>query len=760
MSIGHSVPRVDAYDKVQGRAKYTDDLLPRDHLVAKVLHSAIANGKVKAIQTKKALELPGVVKIVTCFDVPQHPYPTPGHPWSTEEGHQDVSDRLMLNARVRQWGDDIAAVVAEDEITAAQAVHLLEVEYEEYPPLLSVAQATAQGATMLHEGCPQNILKRSAGTSPDFAEKSAEEGLRQISGSFHTQQVQQCHLEPPVSYAYMEQGRVVVVSSTQIPHIVRRVIGQALGLPWGMIRVIKPYIGGGFGNKQEVLYEPLNAFLTTQVGGRCVKLEISREETFSSTRSRHAMDFELTSWLKPDGALRARRFRGLSNQGGYASHGHAIIANSASVFRQLYPYAALDSEALTVYTNRGTAGAMRGYGVPQAIFALESHMDDIALELGIDPLKLRLKNIMRLGYVDAPTGVACLSNGLAECLERGRRYIGWEEKRARYAQAQSGETRRGIGMAVFTYKSNVWSVSLETAAARLVLNQDGSVQLQLGATEIGQGADTVFCQMAAEALSVPIGDVHIVSTQDTDVAPFDTGAYASRQTYVTGQAVKQTALLLKERVLEFAALEVGRAVEELDLRERMIVEKSSGEALVSLADIALEAFYSLQHSCHLTAESTYHCQHNTFSFGACFAELEVDLPLGKVKILNIINVHDSGRLINPALAAAQVHGGMSMALGYALSEQMLYDSAGRLLNGNLLDYKLPTALDTPDLAADFVETFDASGPFGNKALGEPPAVVPAAAIRNALLQATGIPLNTLPMNPQALVKRFKEAKLI
>jgi xanthine dehydrogenase molybdenum-binding subunit len=266
--------------------------------------------------------------------------------------------------------------------------------------------------------------------------------------------------------------------------------------------------------------------------------------------------------------------------------------------------------------------------------------------------------------------------------------------------------------------------------------------------------------MAAQVLDLPLQDVHIVSTQDTDVAPFDTAAYASRQTYVTGMAIKQTAELLKERVVDFAALELGRAAPGLDLRGRQIVDKDSGEPLMPLADLALEAFYSLEHSRHLTAESTYHCQHNTFSFGACFAELQVDIPLGKVGILNIINVHDSGRLINPALAAAQVHGGMSMALGYALSEQMLYDGQGRLLNGNLLDYKLPTSLDTPDLTADFVETFDESGPFGNKSLGEPPAVVPAAAIRNALLQATGIHLNRLPMNPQALVKEFKLAGLI
>ncbi|MCL2496763.1 MAG: xanthine dehydrogenase molybdenum-binding subunit XdhA, partial [Clostridiales bacterium] len=671
MSVGRRALRVDAYDKVTGRAKYTEDLLPRDYLVARLLHSNIAHGRVLAINTEKALALPGVVKVVTCFDVPQHHYPTPGHPWSTDVAHQDVQDRCMLNRQVRQWGDDIAAVIAEDEITATQAVKLLEVEYEEYIPLISVAEAMAEGAAQIHAGHERNILKQSSSVSPDFAAACAAEGLISVGGLYCTQQVQQCHLENPISFAYMEQGRVVVISSTQIPHIVRRVIGQALGIPWGRVRVIKPCIGGGFGNKQEVLYEPLNAFLTMQVGGRCVKLDITREETFSSTRSRHAMEQELQSWVKPDGTLAARRYRALSNTGGYASHGHAIVANSASCFRQLYPYAALDIEALTVYTNRGTAGAMRGYGVPQMIFALESHMEDVALALGMDPIELRLKNIMREGYLDEPSQIVCYSNALAECIERGRQYIKWDEKRAAYAQKQSGDLRRGIGMAVFSYKSNVWSISLETSSARLLLNQDGSVQLHLGATEIGQGADTVFCQMAAKVLDLPLADIHIVSTQDTDVAPFDTAAYASRQTYVTGMAIKQTAQLLKRRILEYAAAYLRKLPLELDLRGQQIMEISTEQPLLSLADLAMEAFYSLKRSRHITAESTYHCEHNTFSFGVCFAELEVDMPLGRVKILDIINVHDSGRLINPALAEAQVHGGMSMALGYALSEQML-----------------------------------------------------------------------------------------
>ena len=269
-----------------------------------------------------------------------------------------------------------------------------------------------------------------------------------------------------------------------------------------------------------------------------------------------------------------------------------------------------------------------------------------------------------------------------------------------------------------------------------------------------------FCQMAAETIGIPTEDVHIVSFQDTDTAPFDTGAYASRQTYVTGKAIQKTGRIFRARVLEYAAevLQLDQAA--LDIRGRDVVEKTSGAALLSLESLAMEAFYSLEHSVHITAEATSHCKENTFAFGCCFAEVEVDIPLGKVKIRNMVNVHDSGKLINPALAEAQVHGGMSMGIGYALSEEMKFDDRGRLLNGNLLDYKLPTAMDHPELRALFVETDDPSGPFGNKALGEPPSIPVAPAIRNAILQATGVALNRLPMNPQRLVEAFTAAGLI
>ena len=613
MEVGRSIPRVDAADKVTGRAKYTDDLCPRPVLEAKILHSTIANGWVKSMDISAAQALPGVVKVLTCFDVPDIQYPTPGHPWSVEKAHQDVSDRKLLNRRVRIYGDDIAAVVAEDEITARRALELIRVEYEEYPVVLEAEQAMAEGAPVLHEEHPDNVLAKMDLRTPmpesDF--HSVEDVLAcpayyQFRGRYDTQQVQHCHIENPISYAWMEGGRIVVVTSTQIPHIVRRVIGQAMGIGWGSIRVIKPYIGGGFGNKQEVLYEPLNAWLTTQVGGRCVRLDVSREETFQNTRSRHPISFDVAAAVDGDMRLMARSCTAVSNQGGYASHGNAIVANAITGFRQLY----LDrighhSTAYTVYTNRPAPGAMRGYGIPQCNFAVECMMDDIARERGWDPKAFRLANLMPLGYVDPFNGITCHSTGLAECIEKGADFIGWVELREKYKE-QSGPVRRGVGMACFSYKTGVYPISLETASARMVLNQDGTVQLHLGATEIGQGGDTVFSQMAAQAIGIPTEDVHIVSFQDTDTAPFDTGAYASRQTYVTGKAIKKVGEEFREKLLAYAA-ELFPDASGLDIRERQVVD-GAGEALISLADLAMNAFYSLEHSVHITSEDTNHCK--------------------------------------------------------------------------------------------------------------------------------------------------------
>ena len=762
MGIGKNMTRVDAKDKVTGEARYTADLEPKGLLTAKVVRSTIANGVVKSFDLSEALAVSGVVKIVTCFDVPDIQFPTPGHPWSVETAHQDIADRKLLNTRVRVYGDDIAAVIAEDEIAAARAARLVKVEYEEYEPLLTVEAAMAEGATRLHEEKPGNVIAHSSFTVGEgtFEEAVKEEGLVVIDRDYRTQSVQHCHIETPISFAYMEKDRIIVTTSTQIPHIVRRVISQALGLPMGRIRVIKPYIGGGFGNKQDVLYEPLNAFLTTQVGGRGVRMEISREETLGCTRVRHAIELKVKAAARKDGTLVARKLEAYSNQGGYASHAHAIVANSSNEFKQIYhDEKVLESDAYTVYTNIATGGAMRGYGIPQAAFAAECMADDLALALHMDPLEFRRKNCMRPGYEDPHTHVKCNTYGLMECMEKGRRFIHWDEKRREY-ENQTGPIRKGIGMAIFCYKTGVYPISLETAACRMVLNQDGSMQLSMGATEIGQGADTVFTQMAAEVTGITADKVNVLSTQDTDITPFDTGAYASRQTYVSGMAVKKTGAIFKEKILEYGAYMLKRGQDTLDIENNFVVDKDTRKPLLAMEELATTAFYSLDRSVHITAEATSHCKTNTFATGVCFAEVEVDMPLGKVKVTNIVNVHDSGNLINPKLAAAQVHGGMSMGLGYGLSEQLLFDAKGRPLNDNLLDYKLPISMDTPDLNALFVELDDPTGPFGNKALGEPPAIPVAPAVRNAVLHATGVAVDSLPLDPQKLVEHFKAAGLI
>ncbi|MEG1847157.1 MAG: xanthine dehydrogenase molybdenum-binding subunit XdhA [Lachnospiraceae bacterium] len=763
MGVGADINRVDAYGKVTGQAKYVADLEPQGMLVAKVVHSTIANGLVKSFRLEEALAVEGVEKIVTCFDVPQIPFGTAGHPWSTQVSHQDTADRLLLNQRVRLYGDDIAAVIARDSIAADRARRLIQVEYEEYSPILTTEEALRAEGEPIHAERPDNILGQSSFKvgEGEYDTCALEEGLFHLDKTYRTQIVQHCHIEPPISYAYRDiNGKIVVTSSTQIPHIVRRIVGQALGIPWGSVRVIKPYIGGGFGNKQDILYEPLNAYLCTLVGGRPVHLELTREETFACTRVRHAVAFHVQALVRKDGTLVARKLDACSNQGAYASHGHGIVANGANHFKQLYQdEKVLETNCRTVYTNTATAGAMRGYGIPQSDFAVESMTDDLARMIGMDPYEYRMKNCVEEGYEDPHTHVKFISFGLKKCMQRGKEYIHWEEKRREYAD-QTGSIRRGVGMAIFCYKTGVYPISLETSACRMVLNQDGSIQVQMGATEIGQGADTVFTQMAAETLGITEDRIFIQSMQDTDITPFDPGAYASRQSYVSGKALKKTAIELRRRILAYAAEFLKVDATQITISNNSVVAIKDNEELITMSALATEALYSLDHAVHLTAEETSQCKENTFASGVCFAEVEVDIPLGKVKVLNLINVHDSGTILNPALARAQVHGGMSMGLGYALSEQLLYNQAGKPLNDNLLDYKLPTAMDTPHLEVDFVEVKDATGPYGNKALGEPPAIPVAPAIRNAVLHATGVAVDTLPLDPQKLIEHFKEAGLI
>ena len=753
--VGKSVQRLDAFAKVTGRAKYTEDFFERDMLVGKVLRSPHAHAQVKAIDAARAKALPGVVAVLTPADLPTVKFATAGHPWSLDPGHRDVEDRLILTDRARFVGDAVAAVVAEDLLTAEKALQLIHVEYEVLPHVLTAEAAMAEGAPVLHENRPGNLV---SAFGVQFGEVEAEfQGAEHIfEGDYETSPVQHCHIEAMSAFAYVDvDGRMVVNTSTQIPHIVRRIVAQALGLKWGRVKVIKPYVGGGFGNKQDVVIEPLTAAMSLAAGGRPVRYTMTREEVFIDTRTRHGMKLHLKTAVSRDGILKGIHVKVLSNTGAYASHGHSIAMSAGGKFRPLYDFRAIKYEPKTVYTNLPVAGAMRGYGTPQIFFALESHLDDIALQLHLDPIELRRMNLIRVGHQDPLTKNVVRSFGIPQCIEKGKELIRWDEKRQAH-QHQTGTLRRGLGMACFSYASGTHPVALELAGARISMNQDASVTLMVGATEIGQGSDTVFAQITAEILGLPMDMVHVITSQDTDLSPYDSGAYASRQTFVTGAAVRKAALEVRDKVLEVAARRTGLVPEALALRDCQVVERDLDRPVCTMEDVAMDSYYDRILAAPIVSDTSANVRINAMSYGVTFTEVEVDLQTGKVEVTEIWNVHDSGTIINPKLAEGQVHGGVSMALGAALLEQMQHDPlSGKPLNPNLLDYKLPTVLDTPEIGCAFVETFDAAGSFGSKSLGECPVISPAPAVRNAVLDATGVAFHKIPLYPQAVFERLR-----
>ncbi len=478
MYTGKKVTRVDAYDKVLGRTKYADDLCDKSAYIIQILHASIAHGKVRSIDTSQAEKIPGVVKIFTCFDVKEkHYFATAGHPWSTDPDHQDIADRLVLTQDVRFYGDDIAAVAAEDETTAAQALRAIKVEYETYPFVLDMQEAMKDDAPQLHKNYPNNILKHTQIRKGNYEEAIKEPGLTKVEGWYDTPVVQHCHIENFICFAQMEGARI-----------------------------------------------------------------------------------------------------------------------------------------------------------PQAMWAVECHTQDVAAKMGIDPIDFRRKTLMPKGFTDPFSKNELYYDTFNQCLDKAMAEIGYEQKCRQY-QNQTGEIRRGIGAAVFWYNTAVWPISLETSSCRMVLNQDGSLQVQLGETEIGQGADTAYTQMAADVLGVAPSNVHVISCQDTDVTPFGTGAYASRQTYTAGFAIRKTGLLLKERILNYACELTRMQPYNLDIIDGNIVRLTDKRKLMTLGELSTEALYSTSHSKHLTAETTSQIRSNAYSFGCTIAEVEVDIPMCRVTLL-------------------------------------------------------------------------------------------------------------------------------
>lgn len=761
MAVGKKVNRIDAVAKVTGRAEYTEDFYKPDMLFAKYFRSEVAHGRVEEIFVEKARQLKGVEAVFTYEDVPQNKFATAGHPFSLDPGHEDVKDRLILTRDIRFMGDEIAIVVAHDEVIAQEALKLIEVKVEEYKPLIHPDDILKKDARQIHKGS-SNVVGEHEYTIGGDVDAAMEKADFVIDGEYQTAMVQHCHIENHISYAYMDDlDRIVIVSSTQIPHIARRIVGEALNMPLSKIRVIKPFIGGGFGNKQDVVLEPMVAFLTLQLDGRAVQINYTREECMAGTRNRHPFYVKTMTGVNKDGTIIARKMDAISITGAYASHGHAIAAAGGSKQSSLYPRVAAQFHARTLYANIPVAGAMRAYGSPQILFALECATEDAARKIGMDPVEFRLKNIARQGDTNQLSKNKILSCGLTECLKKGREFIDWDNKKKAYEKYKTGPIRKGLGVACLSYASGTYPVCVEIAGTRIALNQDGTVHVMVGATEIGQGSDTVVAQMAAETLGLAYESVMVVQAQDTDVSPFDTGAYASRQAYVISNAVFRAATQLRQKILDHAGLMLGKEAQDLNIVEGKIVNGKTNETVMDMKTLAIDSFYHKERGGQLTSEVSHKTTTNAPVFGCTFVDIEVDIPLCRIKINKIINVHDSGVILNPVQAGGQVHGGVFMGIGAALSEELLIDpETGYVYNNNLLDYKFPTFMDLPQIHHDFVETFEPTSGYGNKSLGEPPVISPPPAIRNAILDATGVSINALPMSPHHLFKAFKKAGLI
>jgi len=771
MNIGTSVTKFDALSLTSGNARFTDDFEAKNPLYAVLLYSPHAHALIENIDTSAAEKIDGVVDVLSYKNVPPVLHTTAG------QGYPEPSpyDMVLFDRKVRFVGDRVALVAAEDERTARIAVQKIKVEYRQLEPLFDIEKALDKGAPKVHaDGEYAKIPvvyepKKNLAAEVRIEFGDVEEGYRDADfiedHTYNTQYASHCALEPHAVLAcFDETPRLVIVSTTQVPFHVRRIVAAVCDIPIRMIRVIKPRIGGGFGGKQEIILEPLAALVAWR-NRRAVRIVLSRREVFISGRTRHAMRIRLKTGVKIDGRITACEMDGLMNAGAYGTHALTVLSNVGSKTLPMFnKIQNLRFHGRSVYTNLPIGGAYRGYGATQGYFAFNQQIDIIARRIGIDMLEYIKKWHIRVTETSkvfealgegkegaAQTIKSCM---LDECIDRGAEEIGWYKKRGKRIQ-NGPDIIRGVGAAVSMQGSGIPRIDM--ASASMKMNEDGSFNLSIGATDIGTGSDTVLAQIAAEVLQVPAQKI-IVLSSDTDLTPFDTGAYASSTTYISGKAVEKCARKIARRIIARAARMLESDGTDILLQNGAAVDRKANTS-VSFEEICLHTLYQ-DEQFQIQAQASAVVDESPPPFIAQFADVEVDRKTGVVRVIEFVSAVDCGQPIHPLLVEGQVEGAAVNGVSFALCEEYLFDSNGRMVNPRFWDYKIYNSVDIPVMRTIVMNSYEETGPFGAKSVGEIAINGPAPAIANAVYDAVGIRMFDLPMTPERVWMRMKEEGVI